>query len=249
MESREYRVLFEQEADYWWFRALRGVLLDTCRCLDLGRSARLLDAGCGTGKNLEALGDAVSPRAVGFDVAFEVPEFWRRRNLVKTCRASVNAIPFCDESFDAVLSVDVLESEGVDELAAYQELYRVLRPGGYLIVVVSAYRWLMSPDHHQAVHAVRRYTRRRLQKLHPQGGVHVRSTHLFGSLFVPIAAFRLWKRLKGPKKVGSPRSELRRLPRLVNELLFRMVDWERHLLRRVDLPFGSSILSVVQKPD
>lgn len=248
MEPCEYQTLFELEPSYWWFRGLRGVLLDTCRKLGLGPAAYILDAGCGTGLNVETLDFEVSCHSYGFDISPAAAEYWSRRRLRRICLASVNAIPFRDESFDAVFGIDVLECDGVVEGQAYKELLRVVRDGGYLIVVVPAYWWLMSREHHRAVQASRRYTRGRLLELLQEApGRMVRITYLFGTLIGPIAAYRLWQRLVDPGGSERPRSELRPLPHAVNELLARVVDWERRLLSFVDLPFGSSILAVVQK--
>lgn len=248
MEAHEYRTLYELETSHWWFRGLRAVLVDTCRQLGLSQCARVLDAGCGTGKNVEVIGREMGYQVYGFDTSSVAAQYWPYRQLRRMCIASVNAIPFRDETFDAALGIDVLECDGVDEGTAYRELWRVVRQGGYLIVVVPAYRWLMSPEHHQAVHASRRYTRRRLLKLLQRTpGRLIRVTHLFGSLLPPIAAYRLWRRLAVGSGGECPRSELAPLPPVVNTWLFRVVDWERRLLSSVNLPFGSSILGVVQK--
>ncbi len=247
METAEYQTLFETETSHWWFQALQQVLLDTCRRVGIGPGSLILDAGCGTGKNIELLSRQVSPRTFGFDISPVAASFWGRRGIRQCCVSSVNAIPFQKESFDAAISVDLLECDGVDERKALQELWRVLRKGGFLILVVPAYRWLMSPEHHRAVRASRRYTRERLRRLlQPLDGNRVRMTHLYLTLFPPIALYRSWKRLTGNGN-GHPRSELRKLPRGINAFLFRAVDWERRLHPYVNFPFGSSILAVVEK--
>lgn len=250
MEPHEYRTLFEIESSYWWFRALRAILLDVCRRLGLGAGSRILDAGCGTGKTTQVLHREVSEVTFGFDISPMAAQYWSERGLSRRLAVgSVNAIPFRDGSFDATIAVDVLECEEVDEALAYRELLRVLRPGGFLVAVVPAYGALFSPEHHRAVGANRRYSRREFRALlASRPGRVVRLTHLFATLFGPIVAYRLWKRLEAPWRDRLPRSELRPLPRLLNEALFRAVDWERGWLARADLPVGSSMLAVVQKP-
>lgn len=249
MEPHEYQTLREVESSHWWFRALRNVLLDTCGRLGLGRSSRILDAGCGTGKVADVLRQAVSPNVIGMDCSLVAAQQWARGGLRVMCAASVNAMPFQDEAFDAVLGIDVLECDGVNERQAAQECWRVLRKGGYLILIVPAYNWLMSPEHHRAVQASRRYTPARLRRVVGQTPLRVvRISHLFQTLFLPIAGYRLWRRWQGWRDNGSPRSELHIGTGPANEWLFRAVDWERHLLPVMNLPFGSSILAVVQKP-
>jgi len=248
VEPHEYQTLFENEASYWWFRSLHSVLLDTVNDLGLGPDDSILDAGCGTGQNLVNMTRQVTNRAYGFDLAAEAAPFWSRRGLQTVCRASVNDIPFADDTFNAVISVDVLECDAVDETRAYHEMWRVLKKGGHLILLVPAYDWLMTKDHHRAVGASRRYSRSRLQAvLRTRPVTLIRMTHLFGALLPAIAAYRLTLSYFPRHKAGPPTSEIQPLPPVVNETLFRIMGFERRFLRRWDLPFGSSILAVVRK--
>lgn len=248
MEPYEYDTLFECETSYWWYRGLRGILIETLERLRLGPSPRILDAGCGTGATLQAIRRRVTPLGFGFDLSAHAARYWPRRDLRQMCRGSVNAIPFRDAVFDAALCIDVLESDGVVEERAYRELWRVVRPGGFVLIVVPAYAWLFNESHHKAVHARRRYTRGRLLGLLKTAPARVlRVSYLFPTLLPALTAYRVLQRLP-MFAADSPRSDLRPLPSVLNELLFRVVDVERVLLSRIDFPFGSSILSVVQKP-
>jgi SAM-dependent methyltransferase len=240
--------MFEFESSYWWYRGLHLILLDLLGSLGVGAGAAVLDAGCGTGQNLVNIQGNVSAAAYGFDMASAAAPFWHKRGLERICRASINDIPFRDESFDAVLSADVLECEAVHEEKAYSEMWRVLKPGGHIILVVPAYQWLMTPEHHRAVGASRRYSRARLVSLMKTRAVELlRVTHLFASLLPAVAAYRLGIQALKRDSVGPPRSELKPLPSPVNELLFQIVNMERRILRGWDLPFGSSIVAVARK--
>lgn len=248
MRAYEYGTLVALEDSYWWFRALRGVLADTCRRLGLAPSARILDAGCGTGVTLRSIGDEIGAERFGFDIAREAASSWASRGLTRMTVGSVNAIPFRDASFDAVLCLDVLECAGVDEAGAYGELLRVTRRGGYLVLLVPAYDWLSSREHDRAVGACRRYSRSRLRRLLCREPVRVRQlTHLFAGTLPVLAAYRLWRRWRGVDGGAEPRSEVRALAPALNTALLRAVSWERALLRRWELPLGSSIMAVVEK--
>lgn len=248
MEAHEYQTLFEFEPSYWRYRALHSIVIDTLNSLRLERNARVLDAGCGTGYNLLNITRAISPRAFGLDVSPEVVPFWRQRDLRRVCLASVNDLPFPDGTFDAVVSLDVLDQDAVIETAAYRELWRVVREDGLIVIVVPAYKWLLTKEHHRAVHASRRYTERCLLALLKTQSVElVRMSHLFALLLPVIAAYRLARRLFGNGRSNLPRSELRRLPPVVNDVFCGVMNLERLLLRKKDLPFGSSLLAVVRK--
>lgn len=94
---------------------------------------RVLDGGCAYGSGTAPL-TAKAGQVFGCDPSLE---------LIKLARESYPAIPFehCpiektpydDESFDAVTLTDVLEHVA-DERAALNELFRVLKPGGRLII-------------------------------------------------------------------------------------------------------------------
>jgi hypothetical protein len=118
------------------------------------------------------------------------------------------------------------------------------------VLVVPAYRWLLTEEHHKAVHASRRYTRREVAALlgrHPARLLRV--THFFAALFPAVAAYRLLlQQFSRPAADdAAPRSELRPLPAPINETLAAITRAERLALRAVDLPFGSSIIGVAQK--
>ncbi len=236
------------EPSYWWFRGLHLVILDALSALGLDRHDPVLDAGCGTGQNLVNIGREISSRAYGFDVSSEAAHFCKKRELSSVCRASINDMPFAPETFTAVVSVDVFECDSVLEDKAFGEIWRVLKPGGYLVLVVPAYEWLMSSEHHKAVHASRRYSKSRLAAVISTRPVQViRITHLFASLFPLVAAYRLRPRFAAGNSDGPPRSELKPMHPLLNSLLFNIVKAERQFLRLADLPFGSSIMAVARK--
>ena len=66
-------------------------------------------------------------------------------------------LPFRSSSFDIVTSFDVLYHRSViDEQIAVRETWRVLKPGGYFLMRLPAYRWLSSA-HDRRAHGHRRY--------------------------------------------------------------------------------------------
>jgi len=243
MESAEYRIMYDLETNYWWFRNLHDILTDMLGGQKSG--AALLDAGCGTGGLLLRLGE----NAQGFDLSTDAAAFWARRGVARRAAvASINEIPYPTAHFDAVLSVDILECDGVDDAQAYRELVRVTKPGGVVIVVVPAYQWMMTKGHHTAVHAVRRYNKASLRALTVGLPVRVeRMTHAFAALFPLVGGVRAWHRLQERFRPVAVRSELQPLPPPLNALLYRITNAERHLLRRVDMPFGSSLMMLARK--
>jgi malonyl-CoA O-methyltransferase len=96
--------------------------------------AAILDAGCGTGCRLPAVGTNGPRAAVGIDL---VPEMVRRGKErapgLPLAVADVTALPFGNQRFDVVWCRLVVGY--ISELdRAYSELGRVTRPGGWVIV-------------------------------------------------------------------------------------------------------------------
>jgi ubiquinone/menaquinone biosynthesis C-methylase UbiE len=91
--------------------------------------ARLLDAGCGPG-HLAACASLLGARSTGADFSVEmIAEARRRFPAIRFEQGDVEALPFADESQDAVLSNIVL-FHVTDPFGAMQEAFRVLVPGG-----------------------------------------------------------------------------------------------------------------------
>ncbi len=249
MESSEYRTLYNLETDYWWFRNLHEILVDMLRD-NQNTDAPLLDAGCGTGGLMLHLAQ-LSPQVYGFDISADAAHFWAERGLQHTTtQASINDLPYPANHFGAVVSVDILECEGVEDGQAYAELVRVAKVGGRVIVVVPAYQWMMTEGHHKAVHAVRRYNKTTLRALAAGLPVEIeRITHGFAALFPMVGGVRLLNRLEERWHQVAVKSELQPLPPWINQTLYTITNWERHLLRRVNMPFGSSLIMIGRKTE
>jgi SAM-dependent methyltransferase len=248
VEAYEYQTLYELESTYWWYRHLHAVLLELLLAHAAGSNLEILDAGCGTGQNIIYMADHLPGRVTGFDLSREAAFFWKLRGFRRVCNASVNQIPFASEAFDIVVCVDVMECADVTEPQAIAEMFRVMKPGGYLCLVVPAFDSLMSRRHHQAVHAVRRYSKRKLRELFSKYPVQEKVTrYIFGPVFPLIALYRWGNKVFPSRDSGPPRSELVKFPAWLDWILYKTVSIERCLISRFEFPFGSSIVTLVRK--
>ena len=115
-----------------------------------------------------------------------------------------------------------------------------------MLLSVPAYQWAWSDHDVQAGHH-RRYTRPRLIGLAERSGLVVdRATYAFGAVFPFFLAERLLRRIKGPAGDGDGR--LTSVPDPVQRLLLRLSAAEQRVLRRRDVPFGSSVFLAATKP-
>jgi demethylmenaquinone methyltransferase/2-methoxy-6-polyprenyl-1,4-benzoquinol methylase len=106
-------------------------LEQTIKVMDLPHAGTLLDAGGGTGRVAEALRPHVGSVIVA-DVSRGMLAQARQKNLAVTS-AETERLPFADGIFDRVMMVDALHHV-VHQADTVRELYRVLKPGGRLVI-------------------------------------------------------------------------------------------------------------------
>ena len=236
------------EQRHFWFRGFRYFTTPMLERAAAGRTnLKLLDCGCGTGNNLHLL-DRFG-RSFGFDFTESGLLFGREAGRTRLARASIGAIPFADASFDIVCSFDVLvclpgELEGL----AVTEMYRVTRPGGWLLINVAALEMLRG-DHSILSHEVRRYSRARLSRLISDAGFTIdRITYTNAVLVPPMAVARTYQRLRGLSAEHEADSEISVPMAPVNLALTAALKLESVWLTMFNSPFGSSLLCLARKP-
>ena len=147
------------------------------------------------------------------------------------------------------MSFDVLYClEDLAEEHAIAEMFRVLKPGGALIVNVAALDMLKG-DHSVLVSEVRRYTRDRLQsKLRGAGFLVDRMTYTNAALFPIAATVRTLQRLRGVKPGGGERGDFYVPPEPVNALFSAALAVESKIIAAgINMPVGSSLLCLGHK--
>lgn len=242
MYEHEYEAMYGLEDVYWWFIARRQLAVEVLARELAGRAdARILDVGCGTGSNLSAF--CQLGRAVGIDMSTDALEFCRQRGIERVALSEIESLPFPDGTFDVVTAMDILEHTD-DDLAALGELRRVLRPGGLMLSTVPAYGFLWS-EHDEALKHRRRYTAHELRnKLTVTDFQIERTSYFITSLFLPIFAMRIHQGLF--KKSTHPQTSVRLLPPWLNSGLVGLLGLERRVFRRMNLPFGVSIVALAR---
>ncbi|MGE3835128.1 MAG: class I SAM-dependent methyltransferase [Acidimicrobiia bacterium] len=241
MEEADYRTTYELEGDNWWFVGTRRI------CLDLldgvcppGRDARILDVGCGTGLMLDEL--APRGRAVGVDVSATALDFCRLRSAPALLRADGGRLPVGDGEVDAVTAIGVIEHLD-DDRAALEEWRRVLRPGGGLVLLTSAYQWMWS-GHDVSNHHTRRYRSRDVRRLLEGTGFRPAVVSYVNTvLFPPIAVVRAAERLARRGRSPAPHKDTGEVPAPLNRALLGVLGLERRAIARRPLPFGVSIVA------
>jgi SAM-dependent methyltransferase len=232
------------ERDHFWFRGFRRFIEPLVAEAAGNGRPDILDCGCGTGNNLLML--RRYGRAYGIDLTWAGLQYARGRGEQFVARATVGALPFAAERFGIVTSFDVLYSlDDEVERRAIAEMFRVLRPGGRVIVNVAALDALRG-NHSVLAAEIRRYSRGDLRRRLEAAGFRVsHSTYTNFSILPLVAAVRLKQRLSGHVESND---EISVPSAPVNGMLAGLLALEAAALRVINMPLGSSLVAVAVKP-
>ena len=240
MEREIYDRMAAHAGSHWWFVARRAILSTLIGRMRLPARARILEVGCGTGHNLPMLRgfgevDALEADAAARVYARETSGLPVREGLLPEL-AEVE-----DGRYDLVALLDVLEH--VDEDAAsLRSIANKLKPGGRLLLTVPAHPFLWTP-HDAAHHHKRRYTKRGLAKVLKGSGLKIDRLSYFNSLLFPVVVGARFAGKLARKESGDDAMP----PRPVNALFRGIFGIERHLIGRVPMPPGVSLVAVASR--
>src|SRR3989344_3683695 len=225
MEKAEYKNIFDNEKTHFYYVGTHNAVITLLNLyLNKKKNNIILDAGCGTGllmKKLSNFGEIW-----GIDTSNEALKLAKKNGVTKIKKASVEKIPFKDNRFDAIVSIDVLYHREVkSDIAALIEFKRVLKPGGILIVKNPAHNWLRG-NHDIIIHTKRRYNRTEFKNKLDRAGLEIIKLSYINLFFLPLA---ILKRLTESILKTKPESDVQSLPEGINGLLINIYNLETKL--------------------
>jgi len=242
-----------EEDRHWWFAGrTRSLLNVTDRIVRPDGLKRVLDVGCGAGNMFHHL--ARYGAVVGVDNNPK-PLVVARERGYDVRGGLAEALPFDDNAFDLVALLDTVEHCD-DDMAVLRESHRVCAPGGHVVVTVPAFMSLWSHNDVLNDHK-RRYSTKELRQKLEQVGYRVERMTYNNFFLFPLAASLLLLRREADQEpdLGSPhfddesyQVEMEPASPLVNTLLSGVTWTESQILRWVNLPVGTSIIGIAQKP-
>ncbi|MBI4778774.1 class I SAM-dependent methyltransferase [Candidatus Desantisbacteria bacterium] len=231
------------EKHHWWHRARRHIIFTLLsKYVSRGRQD-ILDVGCGPGETmgyLERFG-----RVMGVDVSYDAVRFCKNKGHKHILCASAENLPIRDESFSLITMLDVLEHID-DDAKTLQELVRIVKPNGIIILTTPAYRFLWSDIDEICKHK-RRYTTSELRNKLKAAGLYIERMSYMNALLLPVTWMS--RRLRAiTVRDGSLQSPFdKNYPAWVAFILESLFKLEAMFLRLWNLPFGVSIICVAKK--
>ncbi len=238
MDRIVYDRMAEHDSTHWWYVARRDILADYIhRYVKPPRGARILEIGCGTGHNLPMLGAFGDVDAIEIDAAAAAIASRRLGKPVGNAPLPELA-GVAEGQYDLIAVLDVIEHID-DDVAALKAMATRLKPGGQILIAVPAHQWMWSA-HDVVNHHKRRYSKATLTAALREAGLGWRKLRWFNSLLFPAAVAA---RVAG-KLTGKDDSDDSPPARPLNWAFEKIFGLERHLLGRVPLPPGLSLIVV-----
>lgn len=247
MRKDLYYDLYQKEETYWWHvgrRKLAFTLLQKY-VFDSGLKNPIMDAGCGTGGNMEAL--VSFGKVFGVDKDETALSFCRQRGLKNLFKADiVDKLPFPENYFSLLTGFDVLEHIEDDE-KALGEFFRVLKPDGALFLTVPAHPFLWSKWDEVCGHK-RRYKKAELRGKIEGAGFKIKRLTSSNFFIFPFSVpIRKLKETLSPNQKNYT-TDFMPMPDFANKLLILIYALEAKLIANFNLPVGLSYIVLAQKP-
>lgn len=203
------------------------------------KSLKILDIGCGPGNlsnNLSNIG-----KVFGIDVSLPTLRLCQKKysNLIN---GKADELPIREGSFDVVILLDVLEHIA-DDVKVMKETYRILKPGGIVLITAPAYKILWG-SHDEIYQHYRRYSLDEIKKVVRSAGFTIKKLIAFEFIFfIPLLLFRKIKNVLNYSK----RDDFINVPNWLNSILTVIILLEGQISYNINNPFGVSIICIAKK--
>jgi SAM-dependent methyltransferase len=242
MEKDAYDFLETGQENHWWIKSKCKIVDSFLKSTIRERNLSIIDIGSGFGAVIPALKkwgyvDAVESyerahpvlQKLGVKKIIDIPDF-------------PETIP--EGKYDLVCLADVLEHIKDDFYAAQVIHDRMLSDRGRIILTVPAYQWLWT-SHDLIHHHCRRYNHRRLELVLKRAGFKNIRISYFMTLLFPLAIVQRVVLKFFPSKTldDTPPHPF------INTLFSTIFGIESILLRKINLPFGLSLIAIAEKSE
>ena len=245
MDRAYYAEYYFLERNHWWF-VIRSKILDATinKTLTSKRNLSILNIGVATGATNYILENYGNVTSIEYDK--ECADFTYQDSGKPILVASIEELPFKNNTFDIVCAFDVIEHVENDRKSVF-EMHRLCNPGGNIFITVPAYMILWS-NHDEVNQHLRRYQLKDIILLFKNtevDGYEIHKTYFNTILFPFILCFRLMSSLIPDQLIRSGAGSdftIVNNESLINKILFQIFNFERLILKKLTFRFGTSIL-------
>ncbi len=245
MEAAYYKEYFHLEREHWYFRARNQIIMEHIDKVVAGANdLKILNVGAGTGFTSQLLEKHGTVKSLEYDK--DCFDFVKGKLDIDIDNGSILELPYADHEFDVVCAFDVIEHVEDDQLGV-DELKRVCKKNGVVVVTVPAYQFLWS-KHDEVNHHFRRYKKNQLLRLFDDSEKFIYHSYYNFWLFLPIAFFRVINNLFSITKTteedtGSDFGVIKQ-DSIISKFLYQLFYSETFFVKRfIKLPFGVSLIS------
>lgn len=230
---------------HWFFKGRKRIIQNMLNRIyrPVSKDSVILDLGCSTGIiTRDLLGEGFN--VFGIDNEDKAIECCVNLGLNgRVIKADIYNLPFLANSIDCVTVFDVIEH--LDDWAALEQIKRVLKPDGRVLLTCPAYRWLWSKKdiiyHHK-----KRYSKLELNAILQKSGFIVEKYSYFNFFLFPIFVIAVLSD-KYLAVLNSKFDFLKPMPFCLNAVLTKLMFLEAFIIDRYRLPFGSSIICLARQ--
>lgn len=240
MQKYLYKDLYLLEDKHWWHISKRRAVSYLIQKYTPGGNLKILDIGCGTGRNIEEL--QKFGNVYGIDSSTDALRYCKKRGLKNINVGNAEKTLIKSGSFDIVSLLDVLEH--TDDNKTLQEMQRILKKNGLIIITVPAFSWLWS-KWDEVLHHKRRYDKAKITAILLKNNfTPIYTTYLYSYLVLPAVIIRKVKQRLSQKGYTS---DFQLSNQWINKIMSLISNIEFQIAQKVSIPIGTSIFIVAKK--
>jgi len=251
MEKKEYLNHYNAEEKHWWFKGQRKILLSVFnKVVNKNHNIKIVDAGCGTGKNiieLQKFGEVI-----GVDNSIDALRFCSNRGVKNLLNNDISKINLKDSTIDVIVCVGVFYHKDVDVEQTIKEFKRILKKKGKIIILTPANNifrsWILRTYHDESMHTGRRHNINELSTIFQEYGLKVCMKNYYTFFLFPLVIlYRVFIKMfnflyeKNYSDIAIIKENL------LTSILEKIMFLEALLINKIYFPFGVNLVIVAEK--
>lgn len=215
---------------------------------------KFFEVGCGTGTFIKQLISDSNLQITGSEIYTRGLVYAKKKMpAVDFVQYDVRQGVIAENAYDVIGSFDVLEHID-DDVTSMANIYAMLKDGGHFILTVPQYMFMWSKIDDIVKHK-RRYSRQEMVSKLKSQGFEIEYVTSFLCLLFPLMMISrlLDKKSTSQEEISDNDTDLESrvtFPSWLNELFNQVMKIDEFLIsRKVNLPFGGSLLVVAKKPE